>query len=101
MKINHIVDRNWASYWNKRIKESNRYDIRLYRFKKDSFCGYRYRLVCLKNNYYVDMLQTNSKDELKITLDLMGLKIKQVNIFITENLNGSINVIFSHLILGF
>ena len=95
MKINHIVDRNWALYWNKRIKDYNTYDLRVYRFKKDSVCGYRYRLVFHKKNYYMDILATNSKEELKITLDLMGLRIKQVDIFIMENLNGSINVQFS------
>ena len=95
MKINHIVDRNWALYWNKRIKDYNTYDLRVYRFKKDSVCGYRYRLVFHKKNYYMDILATNSKEELKITLDLMGLRIDQVNIFIMENLNGTLNVTFS------
>ena len=95
MKINHIVDRNWALYWNKRIKESNIYDLRLYRHKKDSVCGYRYRLVLHKKNYYMDILATDSKEEMMMTLDLMGLRIDQVNIFIMENLNGSITVQFS------
>ena len=87
MEINHIVDRNWASYWNKRIKESNRYDIRLYRFKKDSFCGYRYRLVFHKKNYYMDILATDSKEEMKMTLDLMGLRIERITIIIENNMN--------------
>ena len=95
MKINHIVDRNWALYWKKKVKESNIYDLRLYRHKKDSVCGNRYRLVFHEKNYYMDILATDSKEELKITLDLMGLRIKQVDIFIMENLNGSINVQFS------
>ena len=95
MKINHIVDRNWALYWEKKVKESNIYDLRVYRFKKDSVCGYRYRLVLHKKNYYMDILATDSKEEMKMTLDLMGLRIKQVDIFVMENLNGSINVQFS------
>ena len=95
MKINHIVDRNWALYWNKKIKESNTYDLRLYRLKKDSSYGYRYRLVFHEKNYYMDILETNSKEEMKMTLDLMGLRFDKVNIFIMENLNGSINVQFS------
>ena len=36
MKINHIVDRNWALYWYKKSKETNTYDLRIYRLKKDS-----------------------------------------------------------------
>ena len=95
MKINHIVDRNWALYWEKKVKESNIYDLRVYRLKKDSSYGYRYRLVFHKKNYYMDILATDSKEELKITLDLMGLIIDQVNIFIMENLNGKLNVTFS------
>lgn len=95
MKINHIVDRNWALYWNKRIKDSNTYDLRVYRLKKDSVCGYRYRLVFHKKNYYMDILATDSKEEMNMTLDLMGLRIDQVNIFIMENLNGTLNVTFS------
>ena len=95
MKINHIVDRNWALYWNKRIKDYNTYDLRVYRFKKDSVCGNRYRLVFHKKNYYMDILATDSKEEMKMTLDLMGLRIDQVNIFIMEDLNGTLNVTFS------
>lgn len=95
MKINHIIDRNWALYWEKKVKEPNIYDLRVYRFKKDSVCGNRYRLVFHKKNYCMDILATDSKEELKMTLDLMGLRIKQVDIFIMENLNGSITVQFS------
>ena len=43
----------------------------------------------------MDVLGTNSKEEMKMTLDLMGLRIDQVNIFIMENLNGTLNVTFS------
>ena len=95
MKIEHIVDRNWALYWYKKNKETNTYDLRIYRLKKDSSYGYRYRLVFHKNNYYMDVLGTNSKEEMKMTLDLMGLRIDKVNIFIMENLNGKLNVTFS------
>lgn len=97
MKINHIVDRNWALYWYKKSKETNTYDLRIYRLKKDSSYGYRYRLVFHEKNYYIDILETNSKEEVKITLDLMGLRFDKVNIFIMENLNGKLseNVEFS------
>lgn len=103
MKINHIVDRNWALYWYKKSKETNTYDLRIYRLKKDSSYGYRYRssygyryrLVFHEKNYYMDILATDSKEEMKITLDLMGLRFDKVNIFIMENLNGKLNVEFS------
>ena len=96
MKIEHIVDRNWALYWEKKVKESKRYDLRIYRLKKDSSYGYRYILVFHEKNYYMDILKTDSKEEMMMmTLDLMGLRIDQVNIFIMENLNGSITVQFS------
>ena len=95
MKIEHIVDRNWALYWEKKVKESNIYDLRVYRYKEYSYYGNRYRLVFHKKNYYMDILATDSKEEMKMTLDLMGLRIKQVDIFVMENLNGSINVQFS------
>ena len=90
MKINHIIDRNWALYWNKRIKESNTYDLRLYRHKKDSVCGYRSRLVFHKKNYYMVILATDSKEEMKMTLDLMGLRIERITIIIENNMNDKI-----------
>ena len=43
----------------------------------------------------MDILETNSKEEMKMTLDLMGLRFDKVNIFIMENLNGKLNVEFS------
>ena len=99
MKINHIGlnSFSWASYWDRKNNEfmSDIYELRIYRYKEYSYYGYRYRLVFHKKNYYMDILATDSKEELKITLDLMGLRIKQVDIFIMENLNGSINVQFS------
>ena len=95
MKINHIVDRNWALYWDKKVKETNTYDLRVYRLEKDSFFRYKYRLVFHGKNHYIDILETNSKEEMKITLDLMGLRFDQVNIFIMEHWNGKLNVSFS------
>ena len=95
MKIEHIVDRNWALYWYKENKGTNTYDLRIYRLKKDSSYGYRYILVFHEKNYYMDILATDSKEEMMMTLDLMGLRIDQVNIFIMENLNRSITVQFS------
>lgn len=93
MKINHIVDRNWALYWDKKVKESNIYDLRVYRLKKDSSYGYRYRLVFHKKNYYMDILATDSKEEIKITLNLMGLRIEKGRIFMKVDSTGKITII--------
>ena len=101
MKINHIGlnSSSWASYWDRKNNESmsNIYELRIYRYKEYSYYGYRYQLVSHSNKRYLyhNILNTDSKEEMKITLDLMGLRIKQVDIFIMENLNGSITVQFS------
>ena len=102
MKINHIGlnSFSWASYWNNKNKESSSeiyYELRIYRYKEYSYSGYRYQLVSYSNKRYLydNILSTDSKEEMKMTLDLMGLRIDQVNIFIMENLNGTLNVTFS------
>lgn len=42
-----------------------------------------------------NIFKTNSREEMKMTLDLMGLRIKQVNIFMIEYSTGRINVKYS------
>lgn len=101
MKIDHIDEKNfsWSCHWDIERKESisDIYELRIFKHKEYAYYGHRYQLVCYKNEryFYISILNTDSKEEMKMTLDLMGLRIKQVDIFVMENLNGSINVQFS------
>ena len=92
MKINHIGLNcfSWARYWDNKNKESTYeiYKLIIYRNKKYSYDGYRYRLLSHENSlryHYRTILKTNSREEIKMTLDLMGLKIEKVNIIMEEN----------------
>ena len=106
MKIKHIIDRledtlsSWRFYWEKDRKHeestSEIYELKIYRHKEDSTFGYRYKLDSYKRNYYRNILRTDSKEEMKITLDLMGLRIAQVDIILfEEDFSGEIKVICS------
>ena len=94
MKINHIAlnSFSWASYWNNKNKESSSeiyYELRIYRHIEYSYYGYRYQLVSYKNKRYYsrNILTTDSKEEMKMTLDLMGLRIERITIIMEKNLN--------------
>ena len=101
MKISHVGENsfNWASYWDRKNNESTSdiYELRIYRNIEYSYYGCRYQLVSPRNDryQYTTILKTDSKEEVKMTIDLMGLRFDQVNIFIMENLNGKLNVTFS------
>ena len=102
MKINHIIDKDfkypntWRFYWKNGIKHlestSEIYELRIYRYKENSTFCHRYTLCSYKRNYQKNILNTYSKEEIKITLDIMGLRVENINIFITENSNRNINV---------
>lgn len=94
MNIRHIYKKIW--YWETKFKE-NTIKLLIYRNLDYSYYRCRYHLVSPKNGryQYINILKTDSKEELKMTLDLMGLRIDQVNIFIMEDMNGKLNVIFS------
>lgn len=85
MKINHIGlnSFSWGSYWNNKNKEY-------------SYSGYRYQLVFYSNKRYLydNILSTDSKEEMKMTLDLMGLRIERITIIMEKNLN---NEMFYHV----
>ena len=94
MKINHIGlnSFSWASYWNNKNKESSSeiyYELRIYRYKEYFYSGYRYQLVSHSNKRYLyhNILNTDSKEEMKMTLDLMGLRIERITIIIEKNKN--------------
>lgn len=92
MKIYHIMKKN--GYWmGSPIKNSSDiYELRIYRYKENSTFCHRYKLCSYKRNYQKNILNTYSKEEIKITLDIIGLRIKNINIFITENSTRNINV---------
>ena len=88
MKINHIGlnSFSWASYWDRKNKEStsDTYELRIYRHQ---VYRNRYQLVYYSNKIYLYnlILNTDSKEEMKMTLDLMGLRIERITIIIIEN----------------
>ena len=90
MKINHIGlnSFSWASYWDSKNKESSSeiYELRIYRHQ---VYRYRYQLVYSPNKRYLydNILSTDSKEEMKMTLDLMGLRIERITIIMEKNLN--------------
>ena len=89
MKIKHIMKKN--GYWmSSPIKNSSEiYELRIYRNLEYSYYGCRYQLVSPRNDryQYTTILKTDSKEEVKITLNLIGLKVKIVNIFMQEKSN--------------
>ena len=89
MKIKHIMKKN--GYWmSSPIKNSSEiYELRIYRNLEYSYYGCRYELVSPRNDryQYTTILKTDSKEEVKINLDLIGLRIKKVNIFMQEKSN--------------
>lgn len=103
MNINHIIDKDakisnaWTFYGRrerKRIESpSERYELRIYTDKNDT--RYRYYLDSYKENLFRNILGTDSKEEMKMTLDLMGLRFEQVNIFMLEKSTGKTNVTYS------
>lgn len=101
MKINHIDEKNfsWSCYWDIKHKESisDIYELRIFKHKEYDYYGHRYQLVCYKNEryFYIPILNTDSKEEMKMTLDLMGLRIKQVKIIMKEKMIGGIIIPFS------
>lgn len=88
MKINHIDlnSSSWVSYLYSKSKKSisDIYELRIFKHKEYAYYGYRYQLVCYKKEryFYIPILNTDSKEKMKMTLDLMGLKIKRVSIII-------------------
>ena len=96
MKINHIglSSFSWASYWDRKNNESTSkiYELRVYKYKEYSYYGYRYQLVSHSNKRYLyhNILNTDSKEEMKMTLDLMGLTIERITIIIEKNKNNEI-----------
>lgn len=88
MKIKNIdlysflIGSNWDIERKKSI--SDIYELRIFKHKEYAYYGYRYQLVCYKKEryFYIPILNTDSKEEMKMTLDLMGLKIKRVSIII-------------------
>ena len=94
MKINHIGLNSffsWSIYWDINNKESTSdiYELRIYRNIEYSYYGCRYQLVSYENKRYYsrNILTTDSKEEMKIILDLMGLRAKKVDIFVQEKSN--------------
>lgn len=93
MKINHISlnSFSWSSYWDRKNKESKpeMYELRIYRHK---VYRNRYQLVYYSNKrYFHDLiLNTDSKEEMKMTLDLMGLRIERITIIIEKNKNNEL-----------
>ena len=95
MKIKHIMGKNgyWDEngYWEAKPKEnsSDIYELRIYRHIQYSYCGCRYQLVSPRNDryQYTTILKTDSKEEVKMTIDLMGLRIVQAIIFMQEKSN--------------
>ena len=94
MKINHIGlnSFSWASYWNNKNKESSSeiyYELRIFKHKEYFYYEYRYQLVSYSNKRYLydNILSTDSKEEMKMTLDLMGLRIERITIIMEKNLN--------------
>ena len=89
MKIKHIMKKN--GYWmSSPIKNSSEiYELRIYRNLEYSHYGCRYQLVSPRNEsyQYTTILKTDSKEEVKITLNLIGLRVKIVNIFMQEKSN--------------
>ena len=91
MKINHISLNSFSlvRYWDSKNKESTSdiYELRIYRHQ-----GYRnrYQLVSSypnKRYLYNLILNTDSKEEMKMTLDLMGLRIERITIIIENNMH--------------
>lgn len=95
MNIKHIINRNILDSWSfysemeKMFEESSSeiYSLMIYRNKNISDLEYKYQLVSHKKLktylvYHKHLLNTDSKEEMKMTLDLMGLKIKRVSIII-------------------
>ena len=95
MKIIHIMGKNgyWDEngYWEAKPKEnsSDTYELRIYRNLEYSHYGCRYQLVSPRNEsyQYTTILKTDSKEEMKMTIDLMGLRINQATIFMQEKSN--------------
>lgn len=94
MKINHIGLNSffsWSIYWDINNKESTSdiYELRIYKNIEYSYYGCRYQLVSPRNDryQYTTILKTDSKEEMKMTLDLMGLRAKKVDIFVQEKSN--------------
>ena len=96
MKINHISlnSFSWASYWDREINESisDIYELRIFKYKEYAYYGHRYQLVSHSNKRYLyhNILNTDSKEEMKMTLDLMGLTIERITIIIEKNKNNEI-----------
>ena len=90
MKINHIGLNyfSWVSYWDSKNKESTSdiYELRIYRHQ---VYRNRYQLVYCPNKRYLYnlILNTDSKEEMKMTLDLMGLRIERITIIIDNNMH--------------
>ena len=97
MKIEHIVDRNWALYWEEELKnkkyKSGVYELRIYIHKELSYFGYRYQLDYHKRGCYTNILKTDSKEEMKMTLELMGLRIEKGRIFMKVDSTEKITII--------
>lgn len=90
MKINHID--NWYVRSIPTI-----YELRIYKHTEYSSYGYRYQLFSYENRRYLYtiILKTDSKEEMKMTLDLMGLRIEQVNIIMKKKFNKEIIIPYS------
>lgn len=97
MNIKHIINRNILDSWSfysemeKMFEESSSeiYSLMIYRNKNISDLEYKYQLVSHKKlkTYWVshkNLLRTDSKEEMKMTLDLMGLRIKRINIIMEK-----------------
>ena len=89
MNIKHIKNKN--GYWETKLKEntSEIYKLRIYRNLEYSYYGCRYQLVSPRNEryQYTTILKTDSKEEVKMNLNLIGLRVEKVNIFMQENSN--------------
>lgn len=108
MNIKHIINRNILDSWSfysemeKMFEESSSeiYSLMIYRNKNISDLEYKYQLVSHKKlkTYWVshkNLLRTDSKEEMKMTLDLMGLRIKRINIIMEKNLNNEMFLPYS------
>ena len=97
MNIKHIYNKIW--YFETKFKgnTSKIYKLLIYRNLDYSYYRCRYQLVSSKNEgyQYNIILKTDSKEEMKMTLDLMGLRIDQVNIIIRKKSNKEIIIPYS------
>lgn len=89
MKIKHIMKKNGCWMADPIKNSSEIYTLRIYRNIKYSYYGCRYQLVSPRNEryQYTTILKTDSKEEVKMNLNLIGLSVKKVNILMQEKSN--------------